>query len=159
MQLTNRILIRGVLLLVPLLFTACGGGGNSGDGSVTSPGTPAASTTPPSGTTTPPPASGIARSYAYVADAFSSSATGYRIDSTTGALTDLGSAEVGRGLPNTVMAHASGKFVYMSNDDGVTTFRIDPATGRATLLAQTDPFGNYTASGNGHCAILRLCRG
>jgi DNA-binding beta-propeller fold protein YncE len=147
MEFTNRILIRGMLLLVPLLFTACGGGGSS-DGSGGSSGTPttsspAASTNPPaSGAFTPAP-TGTARSYAYVADDSSSTATGYSIDPTTGALTELGSAGAGRSLPNNVMAHASGKFVYLSNDDGVTAFGIDPATGAATQLGTTDPAGAW----------------
>lgn len=130
MHLTNRIFIRGMLLLVPLLFSACGGGGGSGA----------------SPTTTPPPASGTARSYAYVADDSASTVTGYRIATTTGDLTELGSVTA-RGLPEAVIVHPEGKYVYVTNtfDPGFSAYRIDPATGNLILLGVTDPPGAWPA--------------
>ena len=120
-----------MLLVAPLLFfSACGGGGGSG-ASVTS---------------TPAAASSAARSYAYVADDFASTVTGYRIATTTGELTELGSVAA-RGLPEAVIVHPDGKYVYVTNtnDPGFSAYRIDPATGSLILLGVTDPPGAWPA--------------
>jgi len=49
-------------------------------------------------------------------------------------------------LPNDVLVHPSGKFVYVANDDGVSAYRVDAATGAATLLGATDPEGAWPMS-------------
>lgn len=129
MQFANRIFIRGMLLLAPILFSACGGGGSGASGT----------------TTTPPAASGTARAYAYVADDFASTVTSYRV-SATGDLTELGSVAA-RGLPEAVIVHPGGKYVYVTNtkDPGFSAYRIDPATGGLILLGVADPPGAWPA--------------
>jgi 6-phosphogluconolactonase (cycloisomerase 2 family) len=51
--------------------------------------------------------------------------------------------DAGRSLPTRVIVHPSGKFAFVSNDDGVSAFRIDPATGALTLLSMIDPSGAF----------------
>lgn len=130
MHFGNRIFIRGMLLLAPILFSACGGGGSGTSGTAT----------------TFPAASGTARSYAYVADDFASTVTGYRIDTTTGDLTELGPVAA-RGLPEAVIVHPGGKYVYVTNakDPGFSAYRIDPGSGGLMLLGVTDPPGAWPA--------------
>jgi 6-phosphogluconolactonase len=142
------------LLVAPLLLlAACGGGSGNGTGDSSGGGAaPSADTTPssPSATTTPPPAAGTARAYAYVADDFARTVTGYSLDPTTGEMTELGSVDA-RGLPNRITVHPRGDFVYVSNsqDDGISAFRVDPATGGLSLIGVTAPSG----SPNAHVAI------
>lgn len=142
--------IRAALLLAPLLLTACGGGtgsDNAGTNSNPSQGNPA--TTSPGGKTSSAsissaPSTGIARTFAYAADDFSSNVSTYGINPANGELTSLGTVEVGS-LPKTVSADPSGKFLYVATtwDAGVAGYRIDPATGALSLIAQTRPEGAW----------------
>ncbi|HKQ22980.1 MAG TPA: beta-propeller fold lactonase family protein [Burkholderiales bacterium] len=139
MRLTNGKAIRAVLLFAPLVFTGCGGGSGSEDGNGNNTGTLA---TPASA-----PAAGIAHAYAYVADDFASTVSGYSISMTTGQLTPLGTVEA-RSRPVTVNIHPDGKFAYVTNvfENGVSAYRINPATGALALLGVTEHLGANIAA-------------
>lgn len=137
MRFTNRKAILALLLLTPLLLTACGGGGSgSGEGGGTS--SAGIPTTPSSSTSV------ATRAYAYAADDFASTVSGYSIDSATGELTSLGTVGAGS-LPKTVSVHPGGRFLYVANtwEAGVSTYLIDPATGALSLLGATTPEGAW----------------
>jgi 6-phosphogluconolactonase (cycloisomerase 2 family) len=59
----------------------------------------------------------------------------FRIDSTSGSLTSIGSFSTGQGIsgagPKEVVVHPSGKFLYVSDQEGdsVSGFAIDPSSG------------------------------
>ncbi len=68
---------------------------------------------------------------AYVANTFSNNVTTFRIDPTTGALSEVGT-EVAAGFePLSVTVDPTGRFAYVANffSNNVTTFRINPTTG------------------------------
>jgi len=85
--------------------------------------------------------------FVYVANSDSHDIWSYRFDATTGTLVPSGPAFVGDGqfggsfgedgLPMTF--DPSGRFVYVSGEDGVFVFRIDPATGGLTPVGAPQP--------------------
>ena len=76
--------------------------------------------------------------FAYVANEFDGSVSGYTIDPTTEALTPIaGSPFDAGGEPGSVAVDPSGKFVYVANenDNNVSGYTIDSTTGALTALA------------------------
>jgi 6-phosphogluconolactonase len=133
----KRIFIPAIVLLL----YACGGGGNNGNDKGDGASAPAPTTTPPQQSSTPPPVTGTARSYAYVGDGLGTTVTGYSINSTTGELTEVGSFPADA-VPMQVMAHPSGKFVYVTTQYyGTFSYRVDAATGNLIALQSTGPRG------------------
>ena len=74
--------------------------------------------------------------FAYVANSTSDDVTTFAIDSTTGALTEVGTEVLAGTTPRSVTVDPSGRFAYVVNEfsDDVTTFAIDPTTGALTAV-------------------------
>lgn len=79
--------------------------------------------------------------FAFTANAQDHSISRYRIDPTTGSLSELQPKLAVDGTPSCIAADASGRFVYLSthdvqgtNDGWLSTFGLDPTTGALTLL-------------------------
>ena len=128
------------LIVVSILLSACGGGGNSG----TATGTNAAG-------------------FAYVANSGDSTISQYTIDA-YGALSPIGTIASGAN-PNSVTIHPAGKFVYVANsgDQVISQYTISaggglvpmsPATvpsgspGSAPVSIAVDPSGKYAYAAN-----------
>ena len=64
----------------------------------------------------------------------SDNVTTFRINTTTGALTEVGTAVAAGDAPISVTVDPSGRYAYVANfdSDNVTTFRIDTTTGALT---------------------------
>jgi 6-phosphogluconolactonase (cycloisomerase 2 family) len=83
--------------------------------------------------------------YAYVTNSGSNNVSGYSIDDATGALTPLPGSPFAAGvLPQSIAAHPSGRFVYVTNVGigginepfhfSISEYRVDPATGALTAV-------------------------
>jgi hypothetical protein len=87
-----------------------------------------------------------ARSFAYVANDGDGTVSAYKIDSTTGVLSQLSSPPFLAGsLPFSVAVDPSGKFVYVANggSNNVSAYTIDSTTGALTQLSNS-PFAAGT---------------
>ncbi len=88
--------------------------------------------------------------FVYVINELLSTVTAFDYDAKAGTLTEIqtiGALPEGFDGKNTtaeVRVHPSGKFLYGSNrgHDSIVTFRIDPATGKLTLVGHTPSGGN-----------------
>jgi 6-phosphogluconolactonase (cycloisomerase 2 family) len=105
--------------------------------------------------------------FAFTGNAQDNSIGRYRIDATTGALTQLNPALPTAGVPIRVTADASGRFLYVAQrevneptDGFVFTYAIDEASGDLTLLGSVasglepnwlgiDPTGEFLCVANG----------
>lgn len=95
--------------------------------------------------------------FAYVINEQGLSVTAYTFDSEHGVLNEIqtidsqpaGAERKGHSTAE-IIVHPSGKFVYGSNrgDDSIVGYRIDPATGKLTLISHT-PTGGKTPRGFG----------
>jgi len=136
-----------VVLLVSGLLAGCGGSclGCGGDG-----GGPGAE--PPPGTLPPPAA--VMQSFAYVGARGTETIDIYRIED-SGALVGVDAVSVGEGA-RFVAIHPSNRFAYVANsgDNDISTFAIDPSTGRLSnrvdiaagqspRLIRIHPSGNF----------------
>ncbi len=89
--------------------------------------------------------------FVYVIHEMVSSITAFTYDSTHGTflwiqtVSTLPATFTGTSTTAEILVHPSGRFVYGSNrgHDSIAAFRIDPATGRLTLLGHT-PTGGKT---------------
>jgi hypothetical protein len=79
-----------------------------------------------------------AQSFAYVANSGDGTVSAYKIDSTTGALSMVGSFQAGSD-PTSVAVDPSGKFAYVANfnDDTVSAYTINSTTGALSQLSGT----------------------
>jgi len=75
--------------------------------------------------------------FAYVANFFSNDVSAYTINSSTGALTSVGSPVAAGTWPSSITVDPSGKFAYVTNnsDDDITSFSINSGTGALTAPA------------------------
>jgi len=73
--------------------------------------------------------------FAYVANSFDSTLSEFIIDNRTGQLRPNGHVSTGK-FPSSVLAHPSGKFVYVAQQTGmkIIGFAVDPVSGRLTVL-------------------------
>jgi|SRR5579859_6263780 len=63
----------------------------------------------------------------------------YKVDSTTGVLTPIGSSLVDEGSPSPVAVDPSGKFLFAWVGDHLALFGIDQSTGPLTRLGRSQP--------------------
>jgi 6-phosphogluconolactonase (cycloisomerase 2 family) len=97
-------------------------------------------------TTTLTVAAAVAR-FAYVANRFDGSVSGYATHAANGHLTSLGKIMAnGTGQIDQVVAHPSGLFLYSINGDGVTVYSVNPVSGALTDAGLTG--GALTAGGS-----------
>jgi YVTN family beta-propeller protein len=73
--------------------------------------------------------------FAYVTNSGSNDVSMYTIDTTTGALTSIGTIAAGS-TPTSIAIHPSGRFAYVTNSgsNDVSMYGIDSATGALTLM-------------------------
>src|SRR5215469_2863592 len=99
----------------------------------------------------------------YLNPSYSNNIAVFRIDPTTGALTEIsGSPFAVASCPLSIAIHSSGKFAYIGSGDppGITVYNINSTTGALTTQQQlgnsqyqvglaTDPTGKFLYSANG----------
>ena len=161
MSLCNKaaLRIRIVLVILPVLFTGCGGGASlsstsvltprfafvanfiSGDvsaftinastGALTAVGSPVAVGTNPISMAVDP-----GGRFAYVANATSNDISAFTINATTGALTAVGPPVAAGTGPVSVTVDPTGTFAYVANrfSDDVSAFTINASTGALTAV-------------------------
>ena len=101
-----------------------------------------------------------AQSFAYVANSNSNDVSAYKIDSTTGALSLVGSPFRAGAGPDSVAVDPSGKFAYVANasDNNVSAYTIDSTTGALTQLSNSPSGGVAALIGcGGPLGQVRLC--
>jgi 6-phosphogluconolactonase len=95
--------------------------------------------------------------FAYVVNELAITVTAFRFDAAAGTLTEIQTIESlpekDKKLPSTaaeLYIHPSGKFLYAStrNDDTITTFAVDPNTGRLTFVEREPIRGSHPRSFN-----------
>jgi 6-phosphogluconolactonase len=103
-----------VLGLIAVSIVGCGGGGNGGS---------------------TPPAT-VYKYFAYVANETSNNIAAFTINSSTGALTAIGSPVATGSYPMSVAVDPKGKFAYVANetDNTVSVYAIDSSTGALTAI-------------------------
>ena len=80
-------------------------------------------------------ANAVVPKFAYVVNAYDSTVSMYTVDSVTGRLRHNGHVDTGR-FPSSVVAHPSGRFVYVTEQTGmkVSAFSVNHSTGRLIEL-------------------------
>jgi 6-phosphogluconolactonase len=95
--------------------------------------------------------------FAYVVNELAITVTAFRFDPAAGTLNEIQTIESlpakDKKLPSTaaeIYIHPSGKFLYAStrNDDTITTFAVDPETGRLTFVEREPIRGSHPRSFN-----------
>jgi 6-phosphogluconolactonase (cycloisomerase 2 family) len=131
---TKFIGVLGALVLFMLLSSCGGGGGGSSSGKN--------STETPQPGSVSAPSNSSARTRVYVANG-GGTISAFTFDSTTGQLTPSGEPLQTGQQPSTIIAHPSGDFAYVAIPfpntiaSGVSTYRIDRATGALSWLSST----------------------
>jgi hypothetical protein len=103
-----------------------------------------------------------AQSFAYVANQGDGTVSAYKIDSTTGVLSQLSNSPfAARSFPKSVTVDPSGKFAFAANagDGNVSAYTIDSTTGALSQLSNSPFGGGLPHIGDSRpLGQVRLCR-